>query len=175
MCRWERPYSDLARLFRLVMLNAEISGTDIIVPADSFSIQGISGTFQNSVIVYNKQLEFPFAYIAFRGPGFRTMDAMHPSGSQISGVRRPIGVSRSWQRLHRYGCGAEWTGQRTLANIPVVVENNGKNFFETSMKKLLLSHLLTFYGVAANAQVDSTLLGPVRKITTAERYRETIA
>jgi Rieske Fe-S protein len=41
------------------MLNGEISGSDIIVPLDSFVTPGTPSSYRESVIVYNKQLEYP--------------------------------------------------------------------------------------------------------------------
>ncbi len=46
------------------MLTCEISGTDILVPLDSFIVQGTL-KYRDSVVVYNKQLEYPICVYRF--------------------------------------------------------------------------------------------------------------
>ena len=107
------------------MLNAEISGTDILVPADSFSLKDAPGKFRDCVIVYNKQLEFPICVYRFSGTKYSAlwMRCTHQGAElQVFGDRLECPAHGS--AFTDTGAVVNGPATEPLRSFPVTVENN---------------------------------------------------
>jgi nitrite reductase/ring-hydroxylating ferredoxin subunit len=107
------------------MLNAEIFGSDIIVPIDSFTIQGSPTSYRESVIVYNKQLEYPICIYRFSEARYSAlwMRCTHQGAElQVFGDRLECPAHGS--AFTDTGAVLNGPASEPLRTFPVVVEND---------------------------------------------------
>jgi Rieske Fe-S protein len=107
------------------MLNGEISGSDIIVPLDSFTIQGSPTSYRESVIVYNKQLAYPICVYRFSESRYSAlwMRCTHQGAElQVFGDRLECPAHGS--AFTDTGAVLNGPASEPLRSLPVTVENN---------------------------------------------------
>lgn len=106
------------------MLNGEISGSDIIVPLDSFTIPGSPTSYRESVVVYNKQLEYPICVYRFSENKYSAlwMRCTHQGAElQVFGDRLECPAHGS--AFTETGAVLNGPATEALRSFPVTVEN----------------------------------------------------
>jgi Rieske Fe-S protein len=115
------------------LLIGEISGNDIIIPLDSFAVEGSSKAYRDCVIVSNKQLEYPICVYRFSESRYSAllMRCTHQGAElQVYGDRLECPAHGS--AFTSTGAVLNGPAALPLRSFPVIVENN---FLRISLKK----------------------------------------